>query len=66
MTVRSHFEDVNQLIFRSQIIKHKNETSKAKFATKACFFKMEIVEAGSMLLYMQKELTWSESDCETF
>ena len=31
-TVRSHFEDVNQLIFRVQIGKNKNKTSKTKFA----------------------------------
>ena len=51
MTVRSHFEDVNQLIFRGQTSKNKNETSKAKFANfrlpyKPCFYKMGIVEAG--------------------
>ena len=59
MTVRFHFEVVNKLISRVQISKNKNKTSKAKLATisytlQNLFLQMRIVEAGQILLYMQK------------
>ena len=70
MTVKSHIEDDNQLIFSGQISRNKSKTSKSKFATISSLQSLFLQDGdhGSWLnatLYAKRIiLTWS--DCETF